>query len=131
MDAEEIARRWWAGFNEDGVPPMELCHPEVEMANPPEFPVRGTYRGRDGIRQWAEEVWDVIDECRMEMEDVLPTGDDDVYVMMLRVRGVARHSRIPIDETWAAIWTTRDGMLYRAQGYVSRREALRAAGLRD
>lgn len=55
----------------------------------------------------------------------------ETVVMLLRLRGVASHTRIPIDETWAAVWTIRNGKLLRAQGYISRREAMKAAGLRN
>ena len=36
-----------------------------------------------------------------------------------------------MDVTWAAHCKLRDGKLYRAQGYFSRRKALEAAGLRE
>jgi hypothetical protein len=32
---------------------------------------------------------------------------------------------------WAAVWTLRAGKVLRAQGYMHRREALQAAGLRE
>jgi ketosteroid isomerase-like protein len=129
-DNLEIVRRWWEGFHEDGMPPVELCHPEIEISNPPEFPVRGTYRGREGVERWRTDAFDVIDDLRVETEKLIDVGDGETVVMLLRLRGVGAHTRIPIDETWAAVWTIRDGMLLRAQGYVSRREAMRAAGLR-
>ena len=37
----EVVRRWWKGFNEDGMPPLALCDEEIEIAMPPDFPVRG------------------------------------------------------------------------------------------
>jgi ketosteroid isomerase-like protein len=127
----EFVRRWFAGLNEDGMPPLDLCHERVEISNPPEFPVRGTYHGHDGVRQWITEAFDIIDELRVETDDVIDVGDGETIVMMLRLCGVATHTRIPIDETWAAVWVVREGKLLSAQGYVSRRAALRAAGLRE
>jgi ketosteroid isomerase-like protein len=127
----DVVRRWWAGFNEDGAPSLDLCHEQVEISNPPEFPVRGTYRGHDGVRQWRTDAFDVIDELKVETEKLIDVGDGETVVMLLRLRGVASHTRIPIDQPWAAVWTIRDGQLLTAQGYVSRRAAMKAAGLRD
>jgi ketosteroid isomerase-like protein len=125
----ELVRRWWKGFHEDGMPPLDLCDAKVEISNPPEFPVRGAYHGHAGVRQWRMDVFDVIDELEVETEKLIDVGDETV-VLLLRLRGVASHTRIPIDETWAAVWAIRNRKLLRAQGYVSRREAMRAAGLR-
>jgi uncharacterized protein len=126
----EVVRRWWKGFHEDGMPPLDLCDAQVEISNPPEFPVRGTYRGHEGVRQWRADAFDVIDELEVETEKLIDVGDGETVVMLLRLRGLASHTRIPIDETWAAVWTIRNGKLLRAQGYISRRAAMRAAGLR-
>jgi uncharacterized protein len=126
----EVVRRWWKGFHEDGMPPLDLCDAQVEISNPPEFPVRGTYRGHEGVRQWRTDAFDVIDELEVETEKLIDVGDGETVVMLLRLRGLASHTRIPIDETWAAVWTIRNGKLLRAQGYISRRAAMRAAGLR-
>jgi ketosteroid isomerase-like protein len=133
VDSEnvEIMRRWWAGVNDTGMPPLELCHPAIEIVNPPEFLVRGTYGGHDGVREWVREAFDILDDLRVEVEDALDAGDGERVVTMLRLQGVAAHTRIPIDEPWAAVCRVRDGMLWRAEGYVSRRAALEAAGLRD
>jgi ketosteroid isomerase-like protein len=126
----EASRRWFETFNEGTIEELlELCDPEIEMWNPPDFPVRDHYRGHAGIRQWREDSFDIIDELRIDVDDVIDGRDGETVVMMLRLRGVASHTRIPIDVTWAAHGKVRDGKLYRAQGYFSRREALRAAGL--
>ena len=51
--------------------------------------------------------------------------------MLLRATGTASYSEIEIEIEWAAIWTIRDGKVLRAQGYLSRPEALEAAGLSE
>ena len=126
----EVVRRWFEGLNLHGMPPLELCDPEIEIINPPQFPVRGTYRGHEGVREWLTGAFDIIDELELTAEKVMEAGDDATIVVLLRLRGLASHTRIPIDEPWAAVLTMRNARLLRAQGYVSRREAMRAAGLR-
>ena len=127
----EVVRRWWASFNEEGMPSLDLCDEQIEVRNPPAFPVRGSYYGHEGVRQWRADVFDVIDDVNVEAEKLFDAGDGETVVMFLRLRGVAIYTRIPIDETGAAVWTIRDGKLVHAQGYISRRKALEAAGLRE
>jgi len=127
----DIVRRWWESFNEHGMPSLDLCDEEIEIRNPPDFPVRGSYHGHDGVRQWRTDVWDIVDEPKVELEKLFDAGDGETVVMFLRFQGVARHTRIEFDEPWAAVWRMQGGKLLNAQGYTSRRKALEAAGLRE
>ena len=128
----EIVRRWWEGFNEDGMPPLVLCDQEIEIRNPPDFPVRGLYQGHDGVRHWRDEVFDILDNPRVEPEDIVDVhGDGTTVLMLLRAKGIASHTEIKIDYEWAAVWTIRGGKVLRAQGYLERAEALEAAGLSE
>jgi ketosteroid isomerase-like protein len=128
----EIVRRWWEGFNEDGMPPLALCDDEIEIGMPPDFPVRGVYKGHEGVRRWRDEVFDVVDSARVEPEDIVDVhGDGTIVLMLLRATGVARHTEIKVDFEWGAVWTIQDGKLLHAQGYLNRAEALKAAGLTD
>jgi ketosteroid isomerase-like protein len=128
----EVVRSWWAGFNEDGMPPLGLCDEEIEIGNPPDFPVRGLFRGHEGVRQWRDQVFDIVDEARVEPEHIVDVhGDGETVLMLLRATGTARHTGIEIALEWAAIWTIRDGKVLRAQGYLDRAEALETAGLAE
>ena len=126
----EIVRRWWEGFNEDGMPPLVLCDEEIEIRNPPDFPVRGLFQGHDGVRRWRDQVFDIFDDGRVEPEDIVDVhGDGTTVLMLLRATGTASHTELKIDYEWAAVWMIRDGKVLRAQGYLNRAEALEAAGL--
>ena len=132
QENEEVVRRWWEGFNEDGMPPLELCDGEIEIHNPPDFPVRGLFQGHDGVRRWRDQVFDIFDDPRVEPEDIVDVdGNGETVLMLLRATGTASYTGIKVDVEWAAIWTIRDGKLLRAQGYLNRAEALAAAGLRE
>ena len=102
----EVVRRWWGGFNDDGMPPLSLCDEQIEIRMPPDFPVRGLFQGHEGVRRWREQVFEIAENARVEPEEI-------------------------VDIEWAAIWTIRDGKLLRAQGYLNRGEALEAAGLSE
>jgi ketosteroid isomerase-like protein len=130
-NVEEIVRRWWEGFNEDGMPPLALCDEEIEIINPPDFPVRGLFRGHDGVRRWRDQVFEIADNARVEPEKIVVHGDGETVLMLLRATGTASYTKLELDFEWAAIWTVRSGKLLRAQGYMSRDEALEAAGLEE
>jgi ketosteroid isomerase-like protein len=125
----DVIRRWWAGFNEHGMPSLDLCDEEIEITNPVDFPVRGSYHGHEGVRQWRDDAFDVFDDLAVDVEEVIDVGDGETGVTFLRLRATASYTRIGIDEPWAAVWTIRGGKLLRAHGYTSKREALEAAGL--
>jgi ketosteroid isomerase-like protein len=125
----EIVRRWWAGFNEDGMPPLSLCDERIEIRNPPDFPIRGAFEGHDGVRRWREQVFEVAENARVEPEEIVDVhGDGETVLMMLRATGTTS-LEFELELEWAAIWTIRDGKVLRAQGYLDRAEARRAAGL--
>ena len=125
-----IVRRWWQGFNEDGMAPLALCDERIEIHMPPDFPVRGLFQGHEGVRRWREQVFEIADNVRVEPEEIVDVHDDgETVFMLLRTKGTASYSEIEMDLEWAAIWTIRDGRVLRAQGYLDRAEAREAAGL--
>jgi ketosteroid isomerase-like protein len=126
----ELVRRWWAEFNEDGMPPLALCDEQIEIRNPADFPVRGPFQGHDGVRRWREQVFEIAEDARVEPEEIVDVHDDgEIVLMLLRATGTASYTGMKLDYEWAAIWTIRDGKLLRAQGYLDRADALEAAGL--
>jgi ketosteroid isomerase-like protein len=52
-------------------------------------------------------------------------------VTVVRTNGLMRHTGLEAKLTWAVVWTLRDGKAVRAHGYLSRTQALKAAGLRE
>ena len=130
----EIVRRWWAGFNEDGLPPFDLCDERIEIRNPTDFPFKDVYRGHDGVRRWRAEVFDDLDtveNVRVEVDDLIDAPDGETVVMALRF--LLRLKRFEMDHemTWAAVWIIRHGKLVWAQGYVHMADALEAVGLSE
>jgi len=110
----------------------ELYDEQIEIRMPPDFPVRGLFQGHEGVRSWREQVFEIAENARVEPERIVDVHDDgETVLMLLRATGTASYSEIELDVEWAAIWTIRDGKLLRAQGYLSRAEALEAAGLSE
>ena len=128
----EVVRKLWQALDDGDLDSwMHLCDERVEIRNPPDFPVRGPYRGHAGVRQWATEQWEVFTGLHHVVEAVLEAPDDDTVVSVQRTQGRMAHTKLKTDVEWAAVWTLKDGKVLRAQGYMSKAEALEAAGLRE
>ena len=127
----QFVRRWWAGFNESGLPSFELCDERIELIIPKEWPFTGHYHRHSGVRQWADEVFDAVVGHRVEIERILETGDGETVVMFLRSHGHWKHMDLDFEQSWAAVWRIRAGKLAYGHGYLSKEEALEAAGLSE
>jgi ketosteroid isomerase-like protein len=128
----EIVRRVWAALDED--PPrllLEVFDEDVEIRNPPEFPLQGPFRGHEGTRLWFRESWEVFTGLHHELEEVIDVGDGATVISVQRVQGRTRHMKLETNLRWAAVWTLRAGKVLHAEGYMHRREALEAAGLSE
>jgi ketosteroid isomerase-like protein len=122
-------RQWWERFIEEGVPPLDLRAPDIEMSNPPQFPNRGPYRGREGIQRWHADTWEVFTGLRHELGEVIAAGDGETVVSVQRTEGRMRHIDLPMNAQWAAVWTVRGGRALRVRGYMTRAQAVAATGL--
>ncbi len=127
----EVVRLWWTGFNEDRMPPLELCDERIEIGMLREFPVQGPYHGHDGVRRWVQDMFEVIDEPRVELVEIIDAEDGETVVTEQRALGRMRHTQLEADYRWATVWTVKAGNVLRAQGYASKPEAHEAAGLSE
>ncbi len=125
----DVVRRWMDGLSEDGLPPLELCDERIVIGNVEEFLVRGDYHGHEGVRQWVDEAFDVLEDRRFELVEATDAGDGETVVSVQRALGRSQHTGLPFDLPWAAVWTIRDGKVAAVQGYLNKAAALRAAGL--
>ena len=127
----EVVRRWWEGFNEDGMPPLALCDEESKSETRRTSRsvacsgvIRRSPLARPSlrhIRQSAGGAGGIVDV----------RGDGETVLMLLRATGTASYTGIEVRLRVGAVWTIRDGKVLQAQGYVNRDEALEAAGLAE
>jgi ketosteroid isomerase-like protein len=87
------------------------------------------YRGHEGLRQWYAEVMESFTELRTELTEFRDLGERVVAFGRIRARG--RESGLELDAVTGWVFTVRRGKLLRAEGYLSRDDALAAAGLRE
>ena len=109
---------------------LEFFDSEIELRNPSEFPLRGPFRGHDGVRKWAREIWEVFTDLHNEIEEIVEV-DDETVVSVQRTHARMRHTQLPADTEWATVWRFQDGKVWRGEGCWTRTEALEAAGLEE
>lgn len=122
-------RRYHELLNETGAIAVELLDPEVEMRMFRGSPISGPYHGHDGARRWRDDTFDVIDEWRLELDEVITGPDPEVMVAINRFVGRMKHTNLPANFPLAVVVRFRDGRIASFEGFRERTEALEAAGL--
>jgi ketosteroid isomerase-like protein len=114
-------------FNRNGHFPEWAYDPEVELENLPDSPLPGPYRGHDGLRQWREDIAEVLEDFQLEVEGVSDVDEGMAVVVRVRLRGSARHTGIPVDLPMTTVNWVRDGKIVRGQAFSDHGDALEAA----
>jgi ketosteroid isomerase-like protein len=117
-----LNRRDFAALAERGL------HPDMEFRSAFAVAEGGTYRGLQGLREWATTVDSAFDDFRSELIDFREV-DDERAVVVLRNTGKAAASHIPIDVRSGQVWTWREGLMWRNDVYRYVHEAFAAVGL--
>jgi ketosteroid isomerase-like protein len=127
----ELAQRGLDALNQGGVDAViDLCDPEIEWIAIPGFlPDAENFHGHEGVRAWFEKVGDSLRELHWEAEEITDGGER--LLVALRLRASGRTSGIEGEFRIFQAWTIRNGKLVRLESYLSRDDALEAAGLRE
>ena len=88
------------------------------------------YRGRAGMREWVELMWENVEErFHIEIEQMADLSDDRVFIAVV-LTARRKGSGAPFEyRTWQILWFA-GGLITRRQAFWTRAEALQAAGLR-
>jgi ketosteroid isomerase-like protein len=124
----ETLRSFYEGLNTAGEAPAELFHPDVEIHMFEGSLLSGPYRGHDGLRRWQEDSFDVLEDWRLLLDEVITGDDPDVMLVTNRFVGRARHTGLIADFPLTVVVRFRDGLIVRFEGYRERAEALAAVG---
>jgi ketosteroid isomerase-like protein len=100
---------------------MEL-HPAVGGA----FVGATTYRGKEGVRAYWEDIMEVIDE--FQLEPLRYSAWRDYLIAPTRVTGHGAASGLDIELEMTFIWRLRDGQLVWGATFFSRAEGLETIG---
>ena len=121
----EIVERWFAAMGE-GELGSHMWDADLIVDNTPNFPVTGPYRGYDGLRRWWDELTEVVEGARVQLEEATSLDGERVLTIQ-RLIGEMAYTRLPVNAPWVAIFIVRNGKLCRVSGYVTREQALEAA----
>jgi ketosteroid isomerase-like protein len=107
----------------------ELLAPDVEW-RPTELSEAGhdVFRGREGIHEWISIVSSRGAEIRNEIAEMRDLGDR-VLVLGRVIEKVDERTRVDAELAW--LFHVYEGKITRGEGFVSRTEAFRAAGVTD
>ena len=127
----EILRRMFEEWNRADIEASgAFFDPEVEF-NPGLLPPgeKTSYIGREGVIEWTRNVSDSWVAVTAEPVERIELGSD-------RILATDRwhfHGRdgIEIEQELPTIFTFRNGLIVRVDGFTSRADALEAAGLSD
>ncbi|MEA2331308.1 MAG: SnoaL-like domain [Thermoleophilaceae bacterium] len=106
---------------------------DFEWHNAPEWPGQSVYYGREqAVRFLTDEVAEVILLNEIEVERIVPIGDELVICMVARTRGHDSNldfGKVPIFH----VALVRDGKVARVRAFLDEKQAMAAAqrGLRQ
>jgi ketosteroid isomerase-like protein len=125
----EIVRVGFDAFIRGDVPSMlDFFASDVVVTLRPDQPDVRDYHGHEGVIQQLDDwmgMWDDYSIEPLRVRDV-----DDVVIVVSRQRGLAKQSRVPIDDEVTLVFTVGSAKkVVRWQMFGSEREALQDVGL--
>jgi ketosteroid isomerase-like protein len=106
----------------------ELAHPDVEWI-PDQRVGEGPIRGHENITRFFLDQAEMFEQLHFEVERCWEKGDR--VLVFLRVTGRGQASGAEFDIRIGHVWTLRDGLVVRGEGYGDRHEALKAARIEE
>jgi ketosteroid isomerase-like protein len=120
-------------FSEFKAATEEMIDPDFVLRAPEDspFPEAGTreWRGREGFLRFVAGQAEGFDAMSLEPEEFIDAGDR--VVVPLQFGGEARFTGLEVKFAVVHVATIRDRKLARLDIYMSRAEALQAAGLQE
>jgi ketosteroid isomerase-like protein len=125
----EIVRDGYERFRATGEFADEIATEDFawDMSNFHGWPEQQIYEGAAGARTFLREWTDAWEDWELEIDALHDAGDS--VVALLRQRGRSKAAGMPVEMSFAQVWTLRDGKEARMEMYSDPAEALEAAGL--
>jgi ketosteroid isomerase-like protein len=109
----------------------EFWDPGIEWrAAEGEIDDAGEMHGREAVRRYAQDWFDMFDDLTVVAEELVDAGDDRV-VAVQRMTGRAKVSGIETEIRFSVVYTLRDGKIVQGREYMDKEQALEAVGLRE
>ena len=128
MDNVQIIRELSDAFNRrDYERCFEIIDPDIEWHPPPDIPNAAVAIGHEALSANFEDWFGAWDDYRSITEEIRE-GPDDTVVVASRESARGKDSGIELDESWAHVWTARDGLAVQLQVFSDRRRAFAETG---
>jgi ketosteroid isomerase-like protein len=127
----EIVRGGYEHFRATGEIPDRLVVPDFvwDMSNFGGVVDQQISEGIEGARSFIQAWNEAWDDWEIEVEALHDAGDR--VVAIVRQRGRSKVSGVPVDMSFAQVWTIRDGKETRMEMYADPADALKAVGLEE
>ena len=125
----ETVRRAVEAFTEfgfDGIGTSDLITDDFEFHEPPEQLAPRVARGRKEVQELAAEFDAVWEEHQSEPQEIRAVDAD--RVLLVSLEHLKGRDGIELETPFAAIFTLRDGKIFRWQAFWDTQKALDAAG---
>jgi ketosteroid isomerase-like protein len=127
----EVIRDLTAAINENDFERALAHHADDIVLEAPAGIRGGTFRGLEAVGEWFADWFRIFDwNLHVDIREIAEVGDDGVLLVSL-LRGRGRGSGVEVEETFAWLYRLREGKITRIDAYLSREQALEAAGLRE
>ena len=125
----DVVREGFARYAATGELATELIRDDFawDMSNFHGWPEQQVYEGLDETRAFLANWADAWDDWELEVEAFLDAGDK--VVALVRQSGTSKAAGMPVEMSFAQVFTVRDGKQARMDMYSDRDEALEATGL--
>jgi ketosteroid isomerase-like protein len=126
QESMEVVRRGFEAWDrQDYEAAAAHFSPDVEIDASERVLNPAVYRGMDGAMRFRDEIAETWEEFHVEIEDMLPAGDE--VVVLVHSTGQGRASGAQVDSRAAWVVAVVDGKVSRMRLYRDREEALEAA----
>ncbi len=98
-----------------------------DMSNFHGWPEQQLYEGADGVGAFLSEWMEAWEDWELELEALHEAGDK--VVALVHQRGASKAAGMPVEMSFAQVFTVRNGKQSRMEMYSDRDDALEAAGL--
>ena len=130
----ETIREMFAILNERGVGAAteafgDLLAADFELEEAAELPDPEAYTGREAFIDNMAKLEESFEELRMEPLEIVDLGEKVIVVVSMSGRG--QGSSVPVEMTFAQLWSLREGKAVSLRDYATKGEALAAVGLSE
>jgi ketosteroid isomerase-like protein len=127
----EATREAYERFQATGKFDPEQVDPDFvwDMSTFRGWPGQQEYHGVEGTQQFIREWLEAWDDWELTVEELRDAGEHVVAIMSQR--GRSKTMGLPVDMSFAQVFTLRDRRLVRMRMYADPSDALEAAGLSE